>query len=293
MLKSWPMWKRLTLAGAVYTILLGIISLFMILAKNEPIDFAAQELKGNELQRPAQQILHLLANQRILPSQENLTETEKAFEAFKAAYDAQAQDLQFTEAGLASRKREHVNFKTVFAEWQEARDLAKKEWTGAASDKFAHLIADFRTIITHLGDTSNLILDPDLDSYYLMDVTLLALPQAQDRIQEAAAYISSFAEGHMLSEDEKMKMSLYATLLKMNDLDRVAADVQTVLNEDANFYGARAQMQSDLPKHVAAYDKAMQESISVLNKFVKEGSVNERARASEHEPAQSSQQHQT
>ena len=33
----------------------------------------------------------------------------------------------------------------------------------------------------HAGDTSNLILDPDLDSYYAMDMTLLALPQTQER----------------------------------------------------------------------------------------------------------------
>jgi hypothetical protein len=40
-------------------------------------------------------------------------------------------------------------------------------------------------MITHAGDTSNLILDPDLDSYYLVDVVLLGLPQAQDRLADA------------------------------------------------------------------------------------------------------------
>ena len=29
---------------------------------------------------------------------------------------------------------------------------------------------------THVGDTSNLILDPDLDSYYMMDITLIKIP---------------------------------------------------------------------------------------------------------------------
>ena len=44
------------------------------------------------------------------------------------------------------------------------------------AEKHLVLVNDVRTMITHAGDMSNLILDPDLDSYYLMDATLLALP---------------------------------------------------------------------------------------------------------------------
>ena len=54
-------------------------------------------------------------------------------------------------------------------------------------DQYTSFVATIRTMITHAGDTSNLILDPDLDSYYLMDVTLLALPQTQDRIRKSSA----------------------------------------------------------------------------------------------------------
>ncbi|NJL20915.1 MAG: hypothetical protein HC895_09015 [Leptolyngbyaceae cyanobacterium SM1_3_5] len=42
------------------------------------------------------------------------------------------------------------------------------------------LIADLRSLISRVGDRSKLILDPDLDSYYLMDAVLLKLPAIQD-----------------------------------------------------------------------------------------------------------------
>ena len=50
------------------------------------------------------------------------------------------------------------------------------------------LLADIRSLMAHVGDTSNLILDPDLDTYYLMDAVLLKLPDGaalsgQARIQ--------------------------------------------------------------------------------------------------------------
>ena len=38
------------------------------------------------------------------------------------------------------------------------------------------MVAQLLDLITHVGDTSNLILDPDLDSYYLMDVLVVRLP---------------------------------------------------------------------------------------------------------------------
>ncbi len=40
----------------------------------------------------------------------------------------------------------------------------------------ATLIAETLQLMTHVGDTSNLILDPQLDSYYLMDAVVVRLP---------------------------------------------------------------------------------------------------------------------
>jgi hypothetical protein len=71
--------------------------------------------------------------------------------------------------------------------------------------KFNHLVADVRTMVTHMGDTSNLILDPDLDSYYLMDVTLLALPQTQDRLARATQYGYEALRRGGPTEEEKIQ----------------------------------------------------------------------------------------
>ena len=36
------------------------------------------------------------------------------------------------------------------------------------TSRYNHVLDDIRTMITHVGSSSNLILDPDLDSYYLI-----------------------------------------------------------------------------------------------------------------------------
>lgn len=69
-------------------------------------------------------------------------------------------DLQFTPEGLSSRKRGHLAPAAVAARWE----LLKKQQGDA--EVFAkginELLDDVSGMITHCGDTSNLILDPDL-----------------------------------------------------------------------------------------------------------------------------------
>jgi methyl-accepting chemotaxis protein len=71
---------------------------------------------------------------------------------------------------------------------------------GAAIGRGDHgaAIAAARTLVTKIGDGSNLILDPDLDSYYVMDVVVLKMQEAVDqagalfadaRTQKAAATV--------------------------------------------------------------------------------------------------------
>src|SRR5205823_13685976 len=88
----------------------------------------------------------------------------------------------------AKRKREHVQVQRVKNEWQNLKIQSDKLSPQTSQEQHAHLVSDIRTLITHAGDNSNLILDPDLDSYYLMDVTLLALPQTQDRLATVISY---------------------------------------------------------------------------------------------------------
>jgi signal transduction histidine kinase/CheY-like chemotaxis protein/HPt (histidine-containing phosphotransfer) domain-containing protein len=72
-----------------------------------------------------------------------------------------------------------------------AQELATQDaWASAraaALDVFAPLEARSRPVLAllaHAGDTSNLILDPDLDSYYLMDAVVTRLPELAVQIGE-------------------------------------------------------------------------------------------------------------
>ena len=63
---------------------------------------------------------------------------------------------------------------------------------------------------TGVGDKSNLILDPDLDSYYVMDLVLLKVPDLLDRVTEVA----NWARGHAQAPEGGYTINDVAGLLK-------------------------------------------------------------------------------
>src|SRR5581483_12429086 len=66
-----------------------------------------------------------------------------------------------------------------------------------------------RALINQVGNNSNLILDPDLDSYYVMDLVLLKLPELLDSVHKTAQY----ANGKVGTD--KLEMKDMATFLQL------------------------------------------------------------------------------
>jgi len=242
---------------------------------NKDINFALQEKKGNVFQRPLAALLDALpqhqwlvesakagagAAARLAVSDKEV-EIDRMFTELEMANAKYGVDLQFTDEGLAKRKRQGNDPHTVKAAWQKLRDAQNTISPAESAQQHKQLIASVRTMITHAGDTSNLILDPDLDSYYLMDATLVTLPQTQDRL----GVITSFGAELLRQPREKIsnqdlsQFNVYAALLKEGDVDRLTGDVDTALNEDAGFYGTSETLQKNLVEPVKAYSTACQD----------------------------------
>lgn len=243
---------------------------------NANIHFAQLEKKGNKYQRPLEKLLELLpqhqflaqsASEGKLPGTEELSrkeaEIDAAFDDLQGVDERIGADLQFTHEGLAKRKREHFRAPIVRKEWQDLVARLSVLDSAAQTREHLHLIADIRTMISHAGDLSNLILDPDLDSYYLMDATLLALPQTQDRLATAMSYGGTFLRQTTISVEERQRLAICATFLQEADLDRVRGSVQTALNEDPNFYQTSATLQERVPSALKEYTEAAEQFIAL------------------------------
>lgn len=267
--------RKIFLIASSFALPIVVLMYLMVVNINSNIDFAAQEIRGNAYQRPLEGLLRLIQENQL----DTLGGSDVSAEQLKAVRDrieAGFQQLievdrhigpalQFTDEGLAKRKREHLQVKTVHGEWQKlAAALSNSDVSRASLDeKYDHLASDLRMMITHAGDTSNLILDPDLDSYYLMDVTLLALPQTQDRLARVAKYGYDILVRGNPTDEERVQLAVHAALLQEADLDRIIASTETSLNEDANFYDVSPTLGRNLKPALTKYQDATKKFIEL------------------------------
>jgi PAS domain S-box-containing protein len=257
--------QKLMLISVLFMIPDTVLLCLFLFSINANIKFARWEKYGNEYQTSLEELLQLIP-EHLLRSQVGLGSDEKRIEkkidaalAELAAVDHRiGRSLQFTEEGLSKRRREHLTVRNLAREWQALKTVNPEE-----PEAHLHLVSDVRMMITHAGDSSNLILDPDLDSYYLMDVTLLALPEMQDRLWTVAEYGVSVLADEKLSKTECNQLAVYAALLKFSDLDRIVGSMQTALNEDANFYGVSETFQRRVRPALAEFQKKAQAFIDV------------------------------
>ena len=92
----------------------------------------------------------------------------------------------------------------AYQELHQAADQVIKE--PGVPDHWVALDKSVRSLIDEVGNTSNLILDPDLDTYYLMDVSLLRVPMIRTvTAEQIGASVASSAGGvNAVAEHERM-----------------------------------------------------------------------------------------
>jgi Amt family ammonium transporter len=262
--------QKLALISMVFMIPDSIMLYLFITSINENIHFAKLEQIGNEYQRPLERLLQLIPQHRLLarqtpsraPGDELATAESQIDSAFNALAEVDSRigaTLDFTPEGLAKRNRTGCDVATVRREWEKLKTDCSNLDSQACDQHHLQLIADIRTMIAHAGDMSNLILDPELDSYYLMDTTLMALPQTQDRLAQVMAEGEDFINGKGPAPDlAKVTLAIDLTLLKQDDLDRVTSSTQTALSNGNPLYGYNKSFHARVPSVLKSYVDAAQ-----------------------------------
>ena len=129
--------QKLMLISVLFMIPDSVLLCLFLISINANIEFAQWEQYGNEYQRPLEELLEHLPNHLALSQQPtdrpgpqlaelaNLQARIDQALAKLEKVDAQlGAKLQFTDEGLAKRKREHCQVQNVKLEWQNlAKDI--------------------------------------------------------------------------------------------------------------------------------------------------------------------------
>ena len=269
---SW--WQRLLLVGIVGAVPLFIVSVALIRSSySGSINFGLQEQRGIAFQRPLEQLLDLLPCYQAggVPGRSDPAELQRqidrAMDDLAAKYRGElGRALKFSDKDLAVRKRDNARLEFLQTCWLK---LKSGSLPPAARDELAGaMVGSIRSMINHAGDTSNLILDDDLDSYYLMDITLRKLPSIQQQQGDIARQVGGWLRDGQVAAN-KIPIAVMSVILRQEALEYVAQrDVQVVLNEDRNFNGLSPSLQTNLPPAAEKFRAANAALVSLLDRIV-------------------------
>jgi PAS domain S-box-containing protein len=158
---------RLLLIYLLSFVSVAVLAYGLVAEKNIAIDFAFRELRGAAYTAIVRDALFAIIDDRVATSP-RLSQNESAL---RDALRAQAAAID------AAEKHYGQDMDTAPQAYRLAsllRQLSEHGQSSAAQDSAMKAAS---LLISRIGDNSNLILDPDLDSYYLMSVDILRLPE--------------------------------------------------------------------------------------------------------------------
>jgi len=212
---------RFTAVALLFLVPFAVTVTFVVLGFRDNIAFNAAEVAGARLARPA-------------------------FAALAATGGSQA-DLTARMDDLSQALAANTALTRLTSEVTDPVLAAAKDWKAqepGLSQNLAlgRLRTALQTLIVQISDYSNLTLDADLDSYYLMDVTMFKVPEALNRwfSLEAAAL------AEMPTDRDRILLS------EVSD-PAISASVTTSVKEDSHFGAVDPDLQNAVPAALADY----------------------------------------
>jgi signal transduction histidine kinase/CheY-like chemotaxis protein len=207
--------QKFLLITALFALPLGVVMFFFMSVVQHDIEFSEHEKMGVDYIRPLDDVVQHVQQHRALT-----VAFLSGAPDFKAQYEAKQLEIQrdIERVDKADRKFNSIldstaTWNRVKELWGELRAAIPTSTPEAMADMHRVLVAEILLLIKHVGDTSNLILDPDLDTYYLMDAFVNNLPEAAEYLGQLRA-LGALTPHRALSIQEKEEFAHLSTLAK-------------------------------------------------------------------------------
>jgi methyl-accepting chemotaxis protein WspA len=257
-MKRLKLWQKFALVGCILMLPSAVITFLMVRSINTlGSEFARQELRGLEYSGPLRTLVKDLARHR------GVMATWLGGDAsFKPQVDEARRDIEtdLKEVGTIDQRLDPSLHLT--AAWAESsrgvRELLDRSSSLSASESFAlhtKVIDDLIAHITRVGDASNLTLDPDLDSYYLMAVVIFQGPELAETIAKARGLGGRLAASKSASADDLAELNRLGVLIDFLQ-NKVADSRSKVTRANPTL---KAQMSADSREVKRAVDDASRE----------------------------------
>jgi methyl-accepting chemotaxis protein len=239
MFESVRIWHKLALLGGVFLLPMAVLAYFVVSANFQKISYAEGELKGSEYLVPVRKVLEDLQQHRGLSA--GVLNGNEAMRGQLSSKGSQIEeDIRAIDAaGQKSGDFLHTSdrWTAIKNKWQS---LKERNLTLKSADSFQEhtaLIADVLGLITDVGETSNLVLDPQADSNYLSDALVARIPLQTEILGQLRAKGTAIVTKQEIGPDEKSELLILVGQLK-RIRDAANKDVELALRYNGKLRSA-------------------------------------------------------
>ncbi len=218
---------------------IALLVWLLVAQSSKDIAFADKELDGTTYLEAAWKLLGGLIAAQDGGAAEATAKAADAVRALGGRFD---EDMKTGEAAAAAQ--------TSVAATRSGKDPAR----------YTSAIAATRALIAKIGDGSNLILDPDLDSFYVMDMVVVKLAELVDQAGVLFGMASDYRGKPRLSDQEKADFLIHAGQYAAA-VDGLADDLKSAIegNPDGSVKATLAQPHAALAAAAKDYLGAINE----------------------------------
>lgn len=196
--KSQKIWRKYGIAFIALLIpMLTVLNLY-VSKENHDILIYEQELLGIEYIEPLKDLSSKIAEHRGM-----MNAFKNGNKSFRNKIKSKKSEINtlFSKIDATQNQYEDVlksaqQISNIKLTWQNLASNVASLNTQASFSQHSDLITSVLNLIQHVGDTSNLILDPELDSSYLTDIIVYRAPD----LIETLALTRGFASGLVVIE---------------------------------------------------------------------------------------------
>jgi methyl-accepting chemotaxis protein len=246
----WPVYffiEKVRFARSLLLLLLllpdGYVAFLLVRQTTASVEFSAKESRGIEYITPARGFLAVLQRMRVV-GQVGIDEATRAeLAALTVQADGLARQVDAMEALHGGQLQTTEAWKRIRDDWAllKATPHADAAERDAAYAKLTAFVAG-ELIVNKAGNYSNLILDPDLDSYWMMDAYVFKLPTLGELSATAGtAGMAAIADG-AVSTEERLGLAATAGLIDSTTSDLINVDLRTALEDNEIYSEAEGRL---------------------------------------------------
>ena len=197
---------KFTLLWLLSLVAVAVVAYGLFVSLDRVVKPSQRELEGLVLIKPIFQTMQLIQQHRGISAV--LLGGIETMQDLRAAKESQAVEaFKAMEGALPASLASSEDFRHIKADWERLR---KEGLHWVAGENFAahtRLLKQMLSFESSIADGYALILDPEIDTFYLIDTSVNKLPQSLEHLGQLRAYGTGILARKQINESQKVKLN--------------------------------------------------------------------------------------